>query len=128
MQNNLVGENLTVDSFLWLIHLANTAGLLKQALQELTLDDIIELWAKKTRKPKQRGRHIDEIYIVAWHYEQYTKKAPMVIFRELVLPALIELEWIQLDTNGEPDPPQEQEAKKSYLKARARFKKGVKSP
>lgn len=117
-------RDVSLHEFLWLAHLAMTGGLVKQALEELSPDDIISLWAAKSGHKKQRGRHRDLIYILAACAKSaMPHKKPMAIYSELVLPLLIERGDIATDDVGQPDPYQEKEARKNFLKAMQRARR-----
>lgn len=115
---------LQPEELIWLACLYQTGGLLKQMLIEMPLDELVKCWARETGRKRGRGnpRGTTFIYDLAQAYYDRTGKGKMEIYQELVLPLLVEFGEIQTDSNGDPDPIQDQEYQRSYLKALQRRK------
>ena len=93
------------------------------ALAELSPDDIIDFWIKKAHKKKDRGRPHEEIYMVAWMLKMNSKKNLMQVYRELVLPYLLEAGWMTRTPEGDPNPDQDKDEQKKFFNAMERNKK-----
>jgi hypothetical protein len=119
----LENKGMTQEELRWVVELGLRGYVLKDALEELSPDEIIALWASKYPKPKKPGKPPDIIYVAAWAYHKSTNKKLTTIYREIVLPELIKREWIKTDANGTPDPDEVEAARVAYLKAMARMRK-----
>lgn len=114
---------LLPDEIVWCAELAMTGGIIKEMLDDLDVSDIARAWAAKHKHKKDRGRQTDFIYDLAFSVLNSVPYEPMGVYRDIVLPALIELERIQVDDRGEPDPYQDTIEQKNFLKAMARRRK-----
>lgn len=118
-------DQISYTEWMWLLESALNGGLVEAALRDLTPNDIIELWGSKYPHKKQPGNHYEFIYIAALGLLHSTKKRQMKIYRELVLPYLVEHGEIATDDKGEPDPFQERAARKNFLDAMYRLNKKI---
>lgn len=104
-----------------------TVSMLKIALDELSPNEIIDLWLKKGDNNKlKKGARTKFGYDRCLAWMDIQKMKPMQAYYAYVLPWMLEVGEIQTDSNGEPDPFQEQEARKNWLKAVDRRKKATK--
>lgn len=114
--------HLLVDEFVWVCRLVYTGGVLKALLAEMSCAEAIRRLAQGAGE-KEAGPRPNFVYELAEHYELGIKKKPMDVFRELVWPALLELEIIKPDESGQIDPKLKEAARINYLNARQRRKK-----
>jgi hypothetical protein len=118
--------NLLIDEFVWVCKLALTGGVLRKLLSEMSCDEAIHRLAQGMGE-KEAGPRPNLAYELAEHYENIIKKKPVVIFNELVWPALIELGYVKPDESGQIDPKIKETARTNYLNSRQRRKSPKKS-
>jgi hypothetical protein len=123
LQGEPIKSRLLPDEAIWIAQIGLTGGLVRMALEELDPKDVIELWMKKTKHKPGAGRPPEAIYSIAQGLAQIYDKPDMEIYYEYVLPILVSCGRIQVDEHGEPDPYQDVQERKNYLKALARLRK-----
>ncbi len=115
---------LSPEEILWWTGVMAATSVLVRVLDELSPDDIVDLWRKKTKRPRKKGKRFDRERIMAHFGIQMLEMSPDEAFDKIYLPFLISEKRIGIEMpSGIPNPQQEQDARDNFFKSLDRLKK-----
>jgi len=116
LEENLPPNEYTPGDLAWHSYILVEGTHLAKALSELSSEDVIKFWEKKTGKRKRPGPKFEPVHVHAFRYIYVSKKTRTQAYEEIVRPYLVKTNRLHLTPEGDPDPGQDLDARERFEK------------